>query len=216
LKENQIPEHPHVENLEIEKIQINNISVKKTVTGKNPISRPIKITLDKTPTVLFGHSGCGKTTIFNSHFRNLMYGNIMFGDCDLSTLSMKQRYKEIFYLKQNTKIDNLSKIQLEKYLELMIKLEITDEMIKTGACSGGEAARVGIFISLISKCSVLFFDEPLASQPSHKQVELLEIIIEYGKIYNKMIVISIHTIPKEILDNLVSQKIITLYNLNDM
>jgi ABC-type cobalamin/Fe3+-siderophores transport system ATPase subunit len=216
LKEEQIPEHPHVENLEIKKIEINNISVKKTVQGKNPISRPIKITLDKTPTVLFGHSGCGKTTIFNSHFRILMYGNIMFGDCDLSNLSMKQRCKIIYYLKQNSKINILPKIQLKEYLELMEKLGITKDMIDTGACSGGESARVGIFIGLISECSVLFFDEALASQPSDKQVELLETIIEYGKKYNKIIAISIHTIPKEILDKLDSEKIINLYDLNIM
>lgn len=214
LKENQIPEHPHVENLEIEKIQINNISVKKTVTGKNPISRPIKITFNETLTILFGHSGCGKTTIFNSFFQNLMYGNIMVGDYDLSNLSMKQRYEIFYYLKQNTIINILPKIQLEEYFELMEKLGITKDMVETGACSGGESARVGIFIGLTSKCYVLLFDEALASQPSDKQVELLETIIEYGKKYNKIIAISIHTIPKEILDNLASEKKINLCDLN--
>jgi ABC-type cobalamin/Fe3+-siderophores transport system ATPase subunit len=215
LKDDQIPEHSDIKGLNINQITINNILVPKTIEGKKTIPRTVKI-IFKNMTVLYGNSGCGKTTIMNRFFQNLEYGNIMLGDCDLSTLSMKQRYEKIFYLKQNTKIDNLSKIQLEKYLELMTKLEITDGMIKTGACSGGESARVGIFIGLISECSVLFLDEPLASQPSHKQVELLEIIIEYGKIYDKIIVISIHTIPKETLDNLVSQNIINLYNLNEI
>lgn len=215
LKENQIPEHPHVENLEIKEIKINNISVKKTV-GEKSILRPIKITLNKILTILFGHSGSGKTTIFNSFFQNLMYGNIMIGDYDLSKLSMKQRYEIIYYLKQNTIINILPKIQLEEYFELMEKLGITKDMVETGACSGGESARVGIFIGLISECSVLFFDEALASQPSDKQVELLETIIEYGKKYNKIIAISIHTIPKEILDNLASEKKINLYDLNIM
>ena len=215
LKEDQIPDNPHIKGLNIKQITINNILVPKTKEGQKTIPRTVKI-IFKNMTVLYGNSGCGKTTIMNRFFQNLQYGNIMLEDCDLSNLSMKQRYEKIFYLKQNTKIDNLSKIELGKYLELMTKLEITDEMIKTGACSGGESARVGIFMGLISECSVLFFDEPLASQPLHKQVELLEIIIEYGKIYNKIIVISIHTIPKETLDNLFSQNIINLYNLNEI
>ena len=215
LKENQIPEHPHVENLEIKEININNISIQKTV-GEKSISRPIKITLNKILTILFGNTGCGKTTIFNSLFQTIIYGNIMIGNCDLSNLSMEQRCKIIYYLKQNSKIKISPKIQLEEYFELMDKLGITKDMVETGACSGGESARVGIFIGLTSNCSVLFFDEPLASQPLDKQVELLQTIIEYGKKYNKIIAISIHTIPKEILDNLVSQNIITLYNLNDM
>jgi len=216
LNENQIPEHPHVEILKIEEIKIDNISVQKTVREEKSISRPIKIKLNQIPVILFGHSGCGKTTIFNSHFRNLMYGNIRIEDYDLSNLSMKQRYEIIYYLKQNFKINILPKIQLEEYFELMKKLGITKDMIETGACSGGESARIGIFIGLISKCSVLFFDEPLASQPLDKQVELLETIIEYGKKYNKIIAISIHTIPKEILDKLASEKKINLYDLNIM
>ena len=215
LKEDQIPDNPHIKGLNIKQITINNILVPKTKEGQKTIPRTVKI-IFKNMTVLYGNSGCGKTTIMNRFFQNLQYGNIMLEDCDLSNLSMKQRYEKIFYLKQNTKIDNLSKIELGKYLELMTKLEITDEMIKTGACSGGESAHIGIFIGLISECSVLFLDEPLASQPLHKQVELLEIIIEYGKIYNKIIVISIHTIPKETLDILVSQNIINLYNLNEI
>ena len=215
LTEDQISDNPPIKELNIKQILINNILVPKTKKGQKTIPRTVKMIFINI-TVLYGDSGCGKTTIMNRFFQNLQYGNIMVGDCDLSTLSMNQRYEEIFYLKQNTKIYNLSKIQLEKYLELMIKLEITDEMIKTGVCSGGEAARVGILIGLISKCPVLFFDEPLASQPLDKQVELLETIIEYGKKYNKIIAISIHTIPKETLDNLVSQNIINLYNLNEI
>jgi ABC-type cobalamin/Fe3+-siderophores transport system ATPase subunit len=216
LKENQIPEHPRVENLKIKEIKINNVSIQKTIKGKNPLSRPIKITLNETPTILFGNTGCGKTTIFNSFFQNLMYGNIMIEDCDLSNLSMEQRCEIIYYFKQNSKINILPKIQLEEYLELMKKLELTKDMVETGACSGGESARLGIFIGLTSNCSVLFFDEPLASQPLDKQVELLETIIEYGEKYNKIIAISIHTIPKEILDNLDSEKKIILYDLNIM
>lgn len=217
LTEDQIPEHPHIENLNIDnEIKINNISIQKTVEGNKPMSRPIKIILNKTLSVFYGLTGCGKSSIFNSFFQNLKYGHIMVGNINLEIVSMVQRYETIYYLKQDTKTKIFPKIKLEEYLELMEKLGLTKNMIETGACSGGESARVGIFIGLISECPVLFFDEPLASQPLDKQVELLETIIEYGKKYNKIIAISIHTIPKEILDKLASKETINLYNLNNM
>jgi len=58
LTEDQIPEHPRIEKLKIDnEIQINNILIQKTVEGKKPISRPIKIILNKTLSVFYGLTG---------------------------------------------------------------------------------------------------------------------------------------------------------------
>ncbi len=142
--------------------------------------------------VLYGHSGCGKTTLLRcvAGLEKEAAGNFSIGDevWDSPKTKLKPHKRTIGYVFQEPSLfshlsvkDNLdygikrsshaSKESLKEAISVLGIEHLLDQ--KTVALSGGEAQRVGIARALALNPKILLFDEPLASLDDDRKREIL-------------------------------------------
>ncbi len=161
--------------------------------------------------VLLGPSGSGKSTMLNvcSGLDDVTEGTITVDDQVITGLSEKQltlfrREKLGFIFQQYNLLPNLS---LEENIEVGSHLSkdplSIDEMIETVGLSdhkgkfpqqlsGGQQQRISIARALVKNPSILFCDEPTGALDEKTGKQVLQILQDLNKEYNKTIVIITH------------------------
>ncbi len=99
---------------------------------------------------------------------------------DNIALGMKYRKKSNQEIKDSVR-DALEVIGLEGYGNRMAR-----------TLSGGEAQRVALARSIVTKPEILFLDEPTANLDPHSTKKIEELVLEINREYNTTIVLSTH------------------------
>ncbi|WP_026375762.1 molybdenum ABC transporter ATP-binding protein [Aestuariibacter salexigens] len=142
--------------------------------------------------VLYGHSGCGKTTLLRcvAGLENEATGHCSIANevWESKSIKLKPHKRDVGYVFQEPSL--FSHLSVKDNLDYGIKRAIEaskknlDETIavlgiehlleqKPAALSGGEAQRVGIARALALNPKILLFDEPLASLDDDRKREIL-------------------------------------------
>lgn len=177
---------------------------------------------EKSLTALKGPSGSGKSTLLNliCGLDKVSSGNIIFNDLEITKMSINQlcafRNKNIGIVFQFFNLINdltvFENISLPLALSNEKKSTITrktNEMIsrlglwdrrtfKTNLLSGGEAQRVAIGRSLITRPRLILADEPTGNLDKANSKKILELLIESCKLYDSSLLLVTHD------DNLLS------------
>ena len=127
--------------------------------------------------LLFGDSGCGKTTLLN-----LLAG---FVACDSGEILVEGKIdyitQDTFFVDFLTVMDNLKMVSedTEKahYLLNKFGLEKTAEQYPS-TLSGGEKQRLAIIRSVLQEKEILFLDEPTAALDEENKVLVFELLKE--------------------------------------
>lgn len=152
--------------------------------------------------LLFGNSGCGKTTLLN-----LLAG---FVACDSGEILVEGKIdyiiQDTFFVDFLTVMDNLKMVSedTEKahYLLNKFGLEKTAEQYPS-TLSGGEKQRLAIIRSVLQEKEILFLDEPTAALDEENKVSVFELLKEIKQ--DILIVCSSHdAIAKSYADEVIS------------
>ena len=170
----------------------------------------IKFENGKTYAIL-GVSGSGKTTLLNiiAGIVNPNEGKVLIDDVDITSLTQKEkdnfRLKNIGYIFQDFKLmedmtveDNLNLLKIEK-----IKCIDIDEILnqvglknkrktKVKKLSGGEKQRVAIARALMKSPKIILADEPTGSLNYEKGLEIMELLNEFHKKSNHVMIFVTH------------------------
>lgn len=160
---------------------------------------------------ILGVSGSGKTTLLNiiAGIVNPDEGEVFIDDVDITQLSQKEkdnfRLKNIGYIFQDFKLiedmtveDNLDLLKIEK----IACIDIDDILEQVGLknkrktkikkLSGGEKQRVAIARALIKSPKIILADEPTGSLNYEKGLEIMELLIEFHKKSNHVMIFVTH------------------------
>lgn len=190
-------------------IRIKNI--KKDFNSNTKIHlKDIEFENGKTYAIL-GVSGSGKTTLLNiiAGIVNPSEGKVLIDDIEITKLSQKEkdnfRLKNIGYIFQDFKLmedmtveDNLNLLKIEK-----IKCIDIDEILnqvglknkrktKVKKLSGGEKQRVAIARALMKSPKIILADEPTGSLNYEKGLEIMELLNEFHKKSNHVMIFVTH------------------------
>ena len=160
---------------------------------------------------ILGVSGSGKTTLLNiiAGIVNPNEGEVLIDDIEITELSQKEkdnfRLKNIGYIFQDFKLmedmtveDNLNLLKIEK-----IKCIDIDEILnqvglknkrktKVKKLSGGEKQRVAIARALMKSPKIILADEPTGSLNYEKGLEIMELLNEFHKKSNHVMIFVTH------------------------
>lgn len=160
---------------------------------------------------ILGVSGSGKTTLLNiiAGIVNPNEGEVLIDDIKITELSQKEkdnfRLKNIGYIFQDFKLmedmtveDNLNLLKIEK-----IKCIDIDEILnqvglknkrktKVKKLSGGEKQRVAIARALMKSPKIILADEPTGSLNYEKGLEIMELLNEFHKKSNHVMIFVTH------------------------
>lgn len=160
---------------------------------------------------ILGVSGSGKTTLLNiiAGIVNPSEGKVLIDDIEITKLSQKEkdnfRLKNIGYIFQDFKLmedmtveDNLNLLKIEK-----IKCIDIDEILnqvglknkrktKVKKLSGGEKQRVAIARALMKSPKIILADEPTGSLNYEKGLEIMELLNEFHKKSNHVMIFVTH------------------------
>ena len=160
---------------------------------------------------ILGESGSGKTTLLNiiAGIVNPNEGKVLIDDIEITELSQKEkdnfRLKNIGYIFQDFKLmedmtveDNLNLLKIEK-----IKCIDIDEILnqvglknkrktKVKKLSGGEKQRVAIARALMKSPKIILADEPTGSLNYEKGLEIMELLNEFHKKSNHVMIFVTH------------------------
>lgn len=167
--------------------------------------------------VILGKNGIGKSTLFE-HILDIstknLSGEITINNEDILKINTKNRSKIISYLPQKTVNsqsitvfeyvltgrtpyiglleipDNTHKEIAIKYLKLFGVEHLQDRNIAT--LSGGEFGRVAVAKVFTQETKVVLLDEPTASLDYESSFQFMELLLEYGKSENKIIIATLH------------------------
>ena len=165
---------------------------------------------------IMGPSGSGKTTLLNvlSSIDYMTKGSITINGKQLEKLSNKQlsdiRKKDIGFIFQDYNILNTltvkenimlplsvqkldKQIMHERYQRIVEALNISDISDKyPSELSGGQRQRTSAARAFINLPSIIFADEPTGALDISTGVQILKILLEFNKKYNKTIMIITH------------------------
>lgn len=186
-------------------------NVKKDFNSDTKIHlKNIKFENGKTYAIL-GVSGSGKTTLLNiiAGIVNPKEGKVLIDDVDITSLSQKEkdnfRLENIGYIFQDFKLiedmtveDNLNLLKIEK-IECIDIDDILEQVglknkrkTKVKKLSGGEKQRVAIARALIKSPKIILADEPTGSLNYEKGLEIMELLNEFHKKSNHVMIFVTH------------------------
>ncbi len=195
-------------------IRVNNLSFSYRKNKK--VLEGVSFTInDGECVVLLGPNGVGKSTIINclTGANKVKEGDIIFDEKSIKDLKSKDFASLIAYVPQLINGNDLTvkevitlgrlpyyyiypnKDDLKKVNEVIkeFNLEsIQDEI--TSEISGGERQKVAIARSFIQDAKTIIFDEPTSNLDIASQVNIISLIKEECKKYNKSSLISMHDI----------------------
>ena len=160
---------------------------------------------------ILGVSGSGKTTLLNmiAGIINPTDGKIIVDNVEITKLTQKEkdkfRLKNIGYIFQDFKLmeemtveDNLNLLKIEKIKCIDIDT-ILDQVglkskrkTKVKKLSGGEKQRVAIARALIKSPKIILADEPTGSLNYEKGLEIMELLNEFHKKSNHVMIFVTH------------------------
>ena len=160
---------------------------------------------------ILGVSGSGKTTLLNiiAGIVNPTTGNVLVDDVEITSLTQKEkdnfRLKNIGYIFQDFKLledmtveDNLNILQIEKVNcieidEILAQVGLENKRkTKVKKLSGGEKQRVAIARALMKSPKIILADEPTGSLNYEKGVEIMELLKEFHKKSNHIMIFVTH------------------------
>ena len=186
-------------------------NVKKDFNSDTKIHlKNIKFENGKTYAIL-GVSGSGKTTLLNiiAGIVNPNEGKVLIDDVDITSLTQKEkdnfRLENIGYIFQDFKLiedmtveDNLNLLKIEK-IECIDIDNILGQVglknkrkTKVKRLSGGEKQRVAIARALIKSPKIILADEPTGSLNYEKGLEIMELLNEFHKKSNHVMIFVTH------------------------
>lgn len=186
-------------------------NVKKDFNSDTKIHfKDIEFENGKTYAIL-GVSGSGKTTLLNiiAGIVNPDEGEVFIDDVDITKLTQKEkdnfRLKNIGYIFQDFKLmeemtveDNLNLLKIEK-IDCIDIDEILNQVglknkrkVKVKKLSGGEKQRVAIARALIKSSKIILADEPTGSLNYEKGLEIMELLNEFYKKSNHVMIFVTH------------------------
>lgn len=186
-------------------------NVKKDFNSDTKIHlKNIKFENGKTYAIL-GVSGSGKTTLLNiiAGIVNPNEGKVLIDDVDITSLTQKEkdnfRLANIGYIFQDFKLiedmtveDNLNLLKIEKIECIDIDNIlgqvglINKRKTKVKKLSGGEKQRVAIARALIKSPKIILADEPTGSLNYEKGLEIMELLKEFHKKSNHVMIFVTH------------------------
>jgi len=186
-------------------------NVKKDFNSDTKIHlKNIKFENGKTYAIL-GVSGSGKTTLLNiiAGIVNPNEGKVLIDDVDITSLTQKEkdnfRLANIGYIFQDFKLiedmtveDNLNLLKIEKIEcididNILGQVGLTNKRkTKVKKLSGGEKQRVAIARALIKSPKIILADEPTGSLNYEKGLEIMELLNEFHKKSNHVMIFVTH------------------------
>ena len=186
-------------------------NVKKDFNSDTKIHlKNIKFENGKTYAIL-GVSGSGKTTLLNiiAGIVNPNEGKVLIDDVDITSLTQKEkdnfRLANIGYIFQDFKLiedmtveDNLNLLKIEKIEcididNILGQVGLTNKRkTKVKKLSGGEKQRVAIARALIKSPKIILADEPSGSLNYEKGLEIMELLKEFHKKSNHVMIFVTH------------------------
>lgn len=148
---------------------------------------------DKSLAMIFGASGCGKTTLLNmiGGIEPFDGGEILADDIDLSKRKMKRMYlsSRVGFLFQNfalvddyTVLQNMNMVKKRNRTDISIEealkrvgMEGTEKK-KVYQLSGGEQQRIALARLMVKKCDIVLADEPTGSLDRDNAKRVMEIL----------------------------------------
>jgi ABC-type multidrug transport system fused ATPase/permease subunit len=165
---------------------------------------------------IVGYSGKGKSTFTKMilKFHKCNHGKILIDGKDIETMDSEYIRKNITYINQNSKLfdkkiienilygcndlnvckSHLNEIQkYKKIQEMFKKIDIHNNNAGLGGehLSGGQRQIINIISGLINPCKILILDEPTNALDGELKRELLQLIYDFKK-YKQCIIIITH------------------------
>ncbi|GEM_PF-1677558 len=187
-----------------------NLSI--NLSGFNLSTGDFKIS-DKKITIIYGDSGCGKSTFLNclagiennyngsiSFKKPLVIGYVLQKNSLFPHLNVREN---LFYAFKRCKNPRYTVDDISKSLSIV---ELLDKEIDS--LSGGQTQRVSIARSILSSPDILLLDEPLSALHSQAKDEILNLIKSINKKYSIPILMVTHSVKEMIslCDNVIYMK----------
>ena len=162
---------------------------------------------------------------------NIKSGSVLYNNMNLHDMSFMELYNTIYYVRQSS--DFMPKFDKElithfisNNIDIAKDFDVYQFLNKSSnEMSGGEKQRLNIFLALVSKCSIILFDEIFseississALYPNGIRNTIIMELNKWNKILNKIIIIVGHGITindsiKLKLYNSESDKTLLLYD----
>lgn len=195
-------------------IEIKNISQSY---GEHQVLKQVNLTIQESQiTALIGANGAGKSTLLGVISRLLepSEGQVFLDNVDIKTMKTDDIAKQISVLRQSNNISikitvkelvtfgryphskgKLKKHDLEKIDEAITYMRLKDiENKYIDELSGGQRQRAYIAMILAQDTKYIFLDEPLNNLDMRYAVEMMTILENLVKDFNKTIVVVMHDI----------------------
>lgn len=201
-------------------IQINNIRFKY---DKEYVLDDLTIAIkEKKITTFLGANGCGKTTLLYLLSKHMTpnEGEMYLNGQGYSEYGRKEFAKKIAIVhQQNSAPDDISVENLVGYGRIPHRglqsnnskedlekiewaLQVSDLLSlkkrRFSELSGGQKQRVWIAMALAQDTEIILFDEPTTYLDIHYQIEVLKLIKELNKTYQKTIIMILHDINQAV------------------
>jgi len=203
--------------MDFKEIYFNNVSFKYQGTNEYIFENlNLKLKTHNNVIGIVGYSGKGKSTFTKMilKFHKCNHGKILIDGKDIETLDSEYIRKNITYINQNSKLfdkkiienilygcndlnvckSHLNEIQkYKKIQEMFKKIDIHNKNAGLGGehLSGGQRQIINIISGLINPCKILILDEPTNALDGELKRELLQLIYDFKK-YKQCIIIITH------------------------
>ncbi len=158
-------------------------------------------------TVIYGKSGCGKTTLLNMLGAIEPYddGKILVNGIDVGKKRNKQRYlrSEVGFLFQNfalvdhdTVLQNLQMVRRENRTDISFSEALERvgmqgyEHKKVYQLSGGEQQRIALARLMVKKCRLVLADEPTGSLDKENAMNVIRLLDEMRRLGRSVVVVT--------------------------
>lgn len=190
------------------KIEIKNLSKSY---GNMKIYEDLNLTLEEGEmVVLYGESGCGKTTLLNmiGFIEEYQKGMILYDGKEIKSHRKKRKMLrdkisfifQDFGLIENESITNNLKVvykvskmknMKEKAKEVLKKMNLEVDLTrKIYELSGGEQQRIAIAKSILKDAQIILADEPTASLDENNKIQVLSWLKSFAKQGKNVIVVT--------------------------
>lgn len=154
---------------------------------------------------IFGPSGCGKSTLLSllGGLDIPKEGAILFNGEDIAKNGLENhRRNHVSFVFQNynlidymTPVENVQLTSAEDPLSVLQRLGLTADECKRNVLklSGGQQQRVAIARALASENPIILADEPTGNLDEDTEVQIINILLEAAREYNKCVIIVSHS-----------------------